>query len=258
MTRTVEGFAQGKVRAIPSRTLREAIVNGLVHRDWLVPRPTVIEHVGDTLTVTSSGGFVGGVTPDNIITHPAVPRYRNLSEAMAALGLAEREGIGVDRMVRDMLAIGRPAPVISEIDGPHVRVVLLGGDPDAAVIDLVAALIPARAGNVESLLLIAHMTRRGWGRRGVRGSASPAIVGGRSRPGDPQTGGCALGRRRLSLRDRTLARGPTAPARCVSPIRHGSGPARPPDRIAERPRKPRCARSGLGPCPGTRLLDRGR
>ena len=162
VTRTVEGFAQGKVRAIPSRTLREAIVNGLVHRDWLVPRPTVIEHVGDTLTVTSSGGFVGGVTPDNIITHPAVPRYRNLSEAMAALGLAEREGIGVDRMVRDMLAIGRPAPVIAEIDGPHVRVVLLGGDPDAAVIDLVAALIPARAGNVESLLLIAHMTRRGW------------------------------------------------------------------------------------------------
>ena len=162
VTHTVEGFAHGKVRAIPSRTLREAIVNGLVHRDWLVPRPTVIEHVGDTLTVTSPGGFLGGVTPDNIITHPAVPRYRNLSEAMAALGLAEREGIGVDRMVRDMLAIGRPAPVIAEVDGPHVRVVLLGGDPDAAVIDLVAALTPARASNVESLLLIAHMTRHGW------------------------------------------------------------------------------------------------
>ena len=50
--------------------------------------------------------------------------------------------IGVDRMVRDMLAIGRPALVIAEVDGPHVRVVLLGGDPDAAVIDLVAALTP--------------------------------------------------------------------------------------------------------------------
>ena len=109
VTHTAEGFAHGRIRAIPPRTLREAIVNGLVHRDWLTPRPTVIEHVGDTLTVTSPGGFLGGVTPDNIITHPAVPRYRNLSEAMAALGLAEREGIGVDRMVRDMLAIGRSA-----------------------------------------------------------------------------------------------------------------------------------------------------
>ena len=92
VTHTVEGFAHGKVRAIPPRTLREAIVNGVVHRDWLAPRPTVVEHIGDTLTVTSPGGFMGGITPDNIITHPAVPRYRNLSEAMASLGLAEREG----------------------------------------------------------------------------------------------------------------------------------------------------------------------
>ena len=162
VTHTAEGFARGRIRSIPSRTLREAIVNGVVHRDWLSPRPTTIEHVGDTLTVTSPGGFLGGVTPENIITHPAAPRYRSLSEAMAALGLAEREGIGVDRMVRDMLAIGRPAPLISEIDGPYVRVVLLGGDPDTAIVALVAALTPARAGGVDSLLLIEHLTRHGW------------------------------------------------------------------------------------------------
>ena len=162
VTHTAEGFAHGRIRAIPPRTLREAIVNGLVHRDWLVPRPTLVEHIGDTLTVTSPGGFVGGVTPDNIITHPAVPRYRHLSEAMASLGLAEREGIGVDRMVRDMLAIGRPAPLIAEVEGPYVRVVLLGGAPDTAVVDLVAGLTPAWAGNVDSLLLIEHMTRHGW------------------------------------------------------------------------------------------------
>ena len=138
-------------------------VNGVVHRDWLSRQPTTIEHVGDTLTVTSPGGFLGGVTPDNIITHPAVPRYRSMAEAMARLGLAEREGIGVDRMVRDMLAIGRPAPAISETDGSCVRVTLLGGPPpDAAVVALVAELAPARAGNVDSLLLIEHLTRHGW------------------------------------------------------------------------------------------------
>ncbi|MYH46860.1 MAG: hypothetical protein F4127_09460 [Gammaproteobacteria bacterium] len=162
VTHTAAGFAHGRVRAIPPRTLREAVVNGLVHRDWLATGATVIEHVGDTLTVTSPGGFVGGVTPENIITHPAVPRYRNLSEAMASLGLAEREGIGVDRMVRDMLAMGRPAPVISEVDGPYVRVALLGGPPDTAVLDLVAGLSPGWADNVDSLLLIEHLTRNGW------------------------------------------------------------------------------------------------
>ena len=162
VTHTAKGFAHGRVRAIPPRTLREAIVNGVVHRDWLSPQPTTIEHVGDVLTVTSPGGFLGGVTPDNIITHPAVPRYRSMAEAMARLGLAEREGIGVDRMVRDMLAIGRPPPAISETQGPYVRVTLLGGPPDAAVVALVAELTPARAGNVDSLLLIEHLTRHGW------------------------------------------------------------------------------------------------
>lgn len=162
VTHRAAGFAHGRIRAISPRTLREAIVNGLVHRDWMAPLPTVIEHVGDTLTVTSPGGFVGGVTPENIITHPAAPRYRSLSEAMAALGLAEREGIGVDRMVRDMLAIGRPAPVIAEVDGPYVRVVLLGGPPDTAIVELVDRLTPSWAGNVESLLLIEHLTRTGW------------------------------------------------------------------------------------------------
>ena len=161
-THTAKGFAHGRTRAIPPGTLREAIVNGVVHRDWLSRQPITIEHVGDTLTVTSPGGFLGGVTPDNIITHPAVPRYRSMAEAMARLGLAEREGIGVDRMVRDMLAIGRPAPAISEIDGPCVRVTLLGGPPDAAVVALVAELTPAWAGNVDSLLLIEHLTRHGW------------------------------------------------------------------------------------------------
>ena len=162
VTHAAEGFARNRIRAIPPRTLREAIVNGIVHRDWRLPLPTTIEHVGDALTVTSPGGFVGGVNPANIITHPAVPRYRSLSEAMAALGLAEREGIGVDRMVRDMLAIGRPAPVISEIDGPYVRVVLLGGAPDEATAALVAALVPRGAGNIESLLLIEHLIQHGW------------------------------------------------------------------------------------------------
>ena len=41
----------------------------------------------------------------------------SLKRRMATLRLGEREGIGVDRIVRDMLAIGRPEPEISEITG---------------------------------------------------------------------------------------------------------------------------------------------
>ena len=85
-------------------------MNGVVHRDWHSPQPITVEHIGDQMIVTSPGGFIGGVSATNIITHPAVPRYRSLAEAMASLRLAEREGTGVDRMIRNMLAIGQPAP----------------------------------------------------------------------------------------------------------------------------------------------------
>lgn len=158
-----EGFAHGQLRAIPSRAVREVIVNGVIHRDWLSPQPTTVEHTGDMLTVTSPGGFIGGITPANIITHPAVPRYRSLAEAMATLRLGEREGIGVDRIVRDMLAIGRPEPEISEITGPYVRVSLVGGDPDPETVEFLASLEPpATASDIDALLIIDHLTRTGW------------------------------------------------------------------------------------------------
>jgi ATP-dependent DNA helicase RecG len=158
-----EGFAIGQLRAIPSRAIREVIVNGVTHRDWLSPEPTTVEHVGDTLTVTSPGGFIGGIKPSNIITHPAVPRYRSLAEAMAALRLGEREGIGVDRVVRDMLAIGRPEPEITEITGPYVRVSLVGGDPDPEVLEFLANVEPSNVTtDLDALLLIERLMTVGW------------------------------------------------------------------------------------------------
>jgi ATP-dependent DNA helicase RecG len=157
------GFAHGQVRAIPPGAIREAIVNGVVHRDWLSPQPTTVEHIGDSLTVTSPGGFIGGIVPSNIITHPAVARYRSLAEALATLRLAEREGIGIDRIVRDMLALGHAAPEITEVAGPYVRVGLIGGDPDAHFLNLLADLQPnsVRA-DVDALLLLRHLIANGW------------------------------------------------------------------------------------------------
>ena len=158
-----KGLAMGQIRVIPARALREAIVNGVVHRDWLSHQATTVEHVGDVLTVTSPGGFIGGIDPSNIITHPAVPRYRSLAEAMAALRLAEREGVGVDRMVGDMLAIGRPGPEITAVAGPYIRVSLVGGDPDTEVIDFLSALVPpGTAGDLDALLLVEVLCRNGW------------------------------------------------------------------------------------------------
>lgn len=150
-------------RALPMQAVREAIVNGVVHRDWHSPDPTLVEHIDDMLIVSSPGGFIGGITAENIITHPPKPRYRSLARVMAALGLGEREGIGVDRMVGAMLASGLSKPVIVEIKGPYVRVTLFGGDPDRETIEFLGSIEPpALAGDVEILMLLDMLCRYGW------------------------------------------------------------------------------------------------
>lgn len=120
------GLAIGQVRQLPERAVREAIVNGLAHRDWNTHAPTVVEHIGGTLRVTSPGGFAPGINRDNIITHPSKSRNGALTQLLAAVRVAEQQGIGVDRMVGDMLRLGLPEPDISEHDGPEVVTTLVG------------------------------------------------------------------------------------------------------------------------------------
>lgn len=157
------GFVVGQHEALPMRSAREAVVNGVAHRMYGPEIVTEVEHVGDALHVTSPGGLVGPVTPENIITHPSTPRYRALSEALAKLRVAEREGIGVDRMYVDMLAINRPHPRIEEIPGPFVRTTLLGGEPDSEWVIFRAAIHPAPlARSLDVLMALDLAADRGW------------------------------------------------------------------------------------------------
>lgn len=158
-----EGLSIGKLRQLPARAAREAIVNGLAHRDWQSPDPTLVEHVGTTLTVTSPGGFTQGVTPSNIITHPSATRNRSLADMLAKLRIAEREGIGVDRMVRDMAGLGRPLPVIEQIEGPYVRTVLIGGRIDTDWVAFLDSIEPSGArDDLDAVLTVRHLVEHGW------------------------------------------------------------------------------------------------
>ncbi|MEJ5914504.1 ATP-binding protein [Pseudokineococcus sp. 1T1Z-3] len=157
------GFVIGRLQELPVAVIREAVVNGVVHREWASPGPTTVEHVGRSLTVTSPGGFIGGVSPANIITHPSQPRNRALAELFAALRIAEREGVGVDRMVRDMIAIGYRPPSIEELPGPHVRTALLGDSLDEAWIRFVSRLQPDEMrGSLTVLLLLREVLSSSW------------------------------------------------------------------------------------------------
>lgn len=149
------GFGVQRLRAVPERALREAILNGVCHREWTDPAPTIVEHIGNELRVTSPGGFVRDITADNIITHPSVPRYRQLMGAVRQLGLVEQEGVGVDRMVADLIRIGSRPPLIELTTGPAVRVVLAGRAPSEQHHTFFTELQPAGASDdVDAALVV--------------------------------------------------------------------------------------------------------
>lgn len=156
------GLAEAPVRSLPVRTVREAMLNGLAHRDWISAEPTAITWVDadSRLEVVSPGGFSGGVTAENVLTQ-RYARYPALSDLFRALRLVDRQGVGVDRMYREMIVLGHRPPYISERPGPRVRTVLLGGPPVVPVVDLVQSIRPEiRQRDVRIAVLIYELLHR--------------------------------------------------------------------------------------------------
>ena len=155
----VAGGVQLQVRDYPPEAIRELVVNGLIHRDYEQDGSLDIEHSPESLTVTSPGGLVFGVTPDNILTHPSTPRHRLLDETVTLLQVAERTGQGIDRAYRELLRAGKPPPQIAD-DGFQVRVLVAGGTGNDSFSRFVADLNPSLAGDVEVLLAMSYLRDR--------------------------------------------------------------------------------------------------
>ena len=132
----IVGTQRRQVRAVPDKALRESIVNAVMHRDYRQDRSAIVVVAsgdpGEALKVRSPGGLPPGVSADRLLSTPSRPRNPALAQAMRVLGLAEREGVGVDTMYHVMLRDGHPAPSIVE-DAGDVVVRLSGGRADLGV-----------------------------------------------------------------------------------------------------------------------------
>jgi ATP-dependent DNA helicase RecG len=137
------GFAQPSVRRLPPGAVREAVLNGVVHRDWMQHDPVEVTWIEEdsALQVVSPGGFTGGVTAENVLTQRHA-RYPALADLCRALHLVEKQGLGVDRMYRDMVVLGHRPPMIVEEPGPRVRTRLVGGPPVVPVVNLISTIQP--------------------------------------------------------------------------------------------------------------------
>ena len=119
----VTGLKREEQPEYPPFAVREALVNAICHRDYrLSGRRVEIRMYEDRLEVISPGGLPGFITVDNIVEEH-FSRNPRLVAGLFQWGYIEELGLGIDRMIEEMLEHGHAAPEF--IAKPYAFTVLL-------------------------------------------------------------------------------------------------------------------------------------
>jgi ATP-dependent DNA helicase RecG len=94
----------------PAFAVREALVNAVAHRDYrLSGRRIEVRMYSDRLEVISPGSLPGYMTVDNLVEEH-YSRNPRLVRGLFQWGYIEELGLGIDRMIEEMVQAGHPPP----------------------------------------------------------------------------------------------------------------------------------------------------
>ena len=116
---------------------REAFVNALVHRDYARLGAIHVQIDNNGLSISNPGGFVEGVTLDNLLVTKPHPRNPLLADMSKRFGLSERTGRGIDRIYEGLLRYGRPEPDYSHSNTSSVIVQMSNAESDLAFLEMI-------------------------------------------------------------------------------------------------------------------------
>jgi ATP-dependent DNA helicase RecG len=157
------GLFRVPVPNVDRSAFREALVNALTHRDYTQIGAVHVQWHTRELVISNPGGFVAGVTVENLLSVPPRPRNPRLADAFKRLGLAERTGRGVDKIFAGLLRFGRRAPDYGSSNSSTVVVRLSCAEADLAFLRMVVEA-ERRSGAslpVEALLVLGALRDQG-------------------------------------------------------------------------------------------------
>ncbi len=143
------------------RAFREALVNAFCHRDYTMLGQVRVLLDDDGLTISNPGGFIEGVSLNNLLTVEPHGRNTALADALKRIGLAERTGRGIDRIFEGSLLYGKPLPDYSESNSVCVKLFIPKSLPDRSFTKLISDE-QSRTGEpfpVNSLLVLNELKR---------------------------------------------------------------------------------------------------
>jgi len=119
----------------------------------------MVKVYGDRLEISNNGGFIAGITPENILHHPPAARNLLMVEALTRLRLVNRSNLGISRMFSALLMEGKEAPIIREA-GDSVTVTFFNRELNPAFRLFVAEESgKGRILNVDELILLQYLLR---------------------------------------------------------------------------------------------------
>ena len=133
-----EGLFRISIPDFDKRAFREALVNAFCHRDYSSLGRVRVEVNSEGMVISNPGGFIEGITADNLLD--AEPHGRNpvLADALKRVGLAERTGRGIDRIYEGSLLYGRLLPDYSQSTSTGVRLFIPRGLPDRNFVRMIS------------------------------------------------------------------------------------------------------------------------
>ncbi len=106
----VSGLKREDRPEYPQPAVREAVVNAVAHRDYRIGgRRIEVRMFDDRLEIVSPGGLPGHITLDNIVEEH-FSRNPRLVRGLFYAGFIEELGLGIDRMIHEMIQAGHPRP----------------------------------------------------------------------------------------------------------------------------------------------------
>lgn len=120
------GARRQEINAYPREAVREAIVNALVHRDYLLSSTDIeISIYADRMEIVSPGRLPNGITPARMLTGCRAARNQLIKDVMRDYRYLEHSGMGVPRkIVKCMKEHNGTEPVLIE-DGERFTIRLL-------------------------------------------------------------------------------------------------------------------------------------
>ncbi len=140
---------------VPPDSMREILVNALIHRDYSIAGGAVsLAIFDDRVEVWSTGRFPNGITPEALKRdHLSVLRNPIIADVFHRAGLIEKWGRGTNRVAEMCAAAGIAPPEFTEVTGGAVvtfRVPVAGvestGEVTGEVAGEVGRLLTALAG----------------------------------------------------------------------------------------------------------------